>query len=184
MAKFLTRIKKIALSKRKEPFFNNFIMKNFLIVTALALPFIVFATPAETAKTASLAVNFAQIQDLNTIEDYQMYKKGRTGDSGFRSMDYVPATYDNSSLVNKTYKKNIKEEVKRPGVILGYNCFHWKNCLKNTYKTTSGYNQSYKNFQPNISSFEKAKTRGNMRGRKNQLDGERSGLYKIERWRR
>lgn len=156
-------------------------MKNFLITTALALPFIVFATPAENTNTASLAVNFAQVQDLNTIDDYQMYQKGRTGDSGFRSMDYKPFTYDNTSLVNKMYKQNIEEAVKKPGVIFGYNCFHWKNCLKDTYKATNGYNQSYKNFQPD-SVFTKAKTRGNMRGRKNQLDGERSGLYKLERW--
>lgn len=160
---------------------HNSLMKNFLIVTALALPFIVFATPADNAETATLALNFEQVQDLNTIEDYQMHQKGRSGDSGFRSMDYVPATYDNSSLVNKTYKKNITEEVKKPGVIFGYNCFHWKNCLKATYHATNGYEGSYKKFQPTVS-FLKAKTRGNMRGRKNQLDGERSGLYKLERW--
>ena len=153
------------------------------MTTALALPLIAFATPAETTETASLAVNFAQVQDLNSVEDYQMYQKGRSGDSGFRAMDYVPFSYDNTSLVNKIYKENVVEEVEKPGVIFGYNCFHWKNCLQNAYRATNGYNESYKKYRPaSAANFTKAATRGNMRGRKNQLDGERSGLYKLERW--
>ena len=153
------------------------------MTAALALPIIAFATPAETTETASLAINFAQVQDLNTIDDYQMYQKGRSGDSGIRSMNYIPYSYDNTSLINKTYKENIVEKVEKPGIILGYNCFRWKNCLKNAYRATNGYNETYKKFKPaSFASFTKAATRGNMRGRKNQLDGERSGLYKIERW--
>lgn len=152
------------------------------MATALVLPALTFATPAETSESATLAVDYAQIQDLNTIEDYQMHQKGRTGDSGFRSMDYVPFSFDNSSLVNKLFKKNVIEEVEKPGVVFGYNCFNWKICLKDTYRATNGYDQSYKNFKPESTGFVKADTRGNMRGRKNQLDGERSGLYKIERW--
>jgi hypothetical protein len=171
----------MALSNRNI-LFNNSLMKNFLIVTALAIPFIVFATPAENTETPTLALNFEQVQDLNTIEDYQMHQKGRSGDSGFRSMDYRPFQYDNSSLINKLYKQNVTEEVEKPGVVFGYNCFHWKNCLKDAYRATDGYNQSYKNFKPDTTEFVKAETRGNMRGRKNQLDGERSGLYKVERW--
>lgn len=155
------------------------------MTTVLAFPIIAFATPAETTETPRLALNFAQVQELNTVDGYQMYQKGRSGDSGIRSMDYVPSSYDNTSLVNKTYKENIVEKVEKPGIIFGYNCFRWKNCLKNAYRITNGYNDIYKKFKPaSAASFTKAVTRGNMRGRKNQLDGERSGLYKVEHWER
>ncbi len=164
--------------------FISFIMKKLLIISALALPLISFATPAENTGTATLPLDFAQIQDLNTIEDYQMYRKGRNGDSGFRSMNYKPFSYKNEKLVNKMYKKNVEEEFKKPGVVFRRNCYHWKNCLKNSYKVTDGYSKSYKKFEPVRTGHKKPCTRGNMRGRKNQLDGERSGLYKIERWTR
>lgn len=163
--------------------FTFYRMKNLLLTTAIALPLVTFATPAETTQSASLAVNFAQVQELNTVEDFQMHQKGRGGDSGIRAMDYRPFEYDNTSLINKIYKENIVEEVEKPGVIFGYNCFHWKNCLKDAYHATNRYNEAYKKFKPaSAASFTKAATRGNMRGRKNQLDGERNGLYKIERW--
>ncbi len=177
----MTRRKNLAVSKR---IFNFQPMKKLLIVAALAFPVISFATPAETAETASLAVNMEQIQDLNTLEDYQMYRKGRTGDSGFRSMDYKPFTYNNEGLVNHLYQENIGADVEKPGVVFQHHCYHWKNCLKDSYRATNGYGRSYKKFAPTRTGYMKAKTRGNMRGRKNQLDGERSGLYKIERWRR
>ena len=157
-------------------------MKKILIVTALMLPVLTFATPAENSETATLAVDFAQVQDLDTIEDYQWHRKGRNGDSGFRAMNYRPFSYNNESLVNKMYQENVVTEVKKPGVVFGQGCFYWKNCLQDAYRSTNGYARSYKKFQPRLTDRMKEKTRGNMRGRKNQLDGERSGLYKIERW--
>ncbi len=154
------------------------------MLAALAFPVISFATPAETAKTASLAIDMAQIQELNTIEDYQLYRKGRTGDSGFRSMNYRPFSYNNEGLVNHLFQENIVGEIEKPGVVFQRRCYHWKNCLKSSYRATNGYGESYKKFEPTRTGYRKARTRGNMRGRKNQLDGERSGLYKIERWTR
>ncbi len=157
-------------------------MKKLFTLAVAILPAFAFATPAENNETASLSVYFAQVQDMNTLEDYQMFQKGRRGDSGIRSMDHKPMQYCNKDLVNKTYKENIIEEVKKPGVVFGRNCFHWKNCLKDAYRATDGYEKSYKKFEPTRAQAVKSETRGNMRGRKNQLSGERSGLYKLERW--
>ena len=80
-------------------------MKKLFTLAVLILPALTIATPAENYETAPLSVYFAQVQDLNTLEDYQMYQKGRRGDSGFRSMNHEPTHYDNENLVNKLYKK-------------------------------------------------------------------------------
>jgi hypothetical protein len=157
-------------------------MKKLFTLTALILPALAIATPADNANTASLPVCFAQIQGLNTLEDHQLYQKGRRGDSGFRSMDYIPKVYDNEKLENRTYKKNITETFEKPGIVFGRNCFHWKNCLIKSYRSTNGYERAYKKFEPTRVEQVKPATRGNLRGRKNQLNGERSGLYKLERW--
>ncbi len=157
-------------------------MKKIITIAALLLPVSTFATPAETAETATVAVNLEQIQELNTIEDYHMYQKGRNGDSGFRAMNYRPFSYNNSALVNQLYKPNIVDEIKKPGVVFGEDCGYWKTCLQKTYHATNQYNYSYKKYQPTETAFQKAWTRGNLRGAKNMLDGERSGLYKLERW--
>lgn len=158
-------------------------MKKLLIAAVLVLPALAFSTPSENAGTPSLEINFHLVKDLDNIQDYANYTKGRSGDSGFRSIDFEARSYDNSILIDKTYKKNIKNEIKKPGVIMGETCRIWKNCLKDAYRDTDGYNRIYKkavSATPELSY--KSKTRGNYRGRYNQLNGDRNGRYKITVW--
>ena len=160
-------------------------MKKTLIISLLAVPALTFAVPAETTGTAPLAVDFDMIQELNNTEDYVNYRKGRSGDSGFRAMNYRPFSYNNANLVNKTYKKNTADKMDTPGVVIGESCRWWKNCLQDTYRKTRGYNRivmKHSNAKPVISN--KAKTRGNYRGRLNQQDGAINGRYKLMHWNR
>ncbi len=169
-------------------------MKKKLIAAALLLPTLAFATPAENSGTASVVVDLDLTKELNTLEDYVHYRKGRGGDSGVRAMDFRPHVYSNENLINKTYKKNIVKNITKPGVRVGEVCVHWKNCLKATYKNTNGYGRiamkystenPYQNGEFSTENPKKswrAKTRGNYRGRYNQLDGDRNGRYKVLHW--
>jgi len=142
-------------------------MKKFILATMILAP----------ALGVVAADDFQYTDDFRTIESYNV-----TSPEAYeliRSENFTPYRYD-VRRANELVKKNIVTGIEVPGVDI-HTCLNWKSCVQRSYRSTRGYNGIYKKTGDEAKMAGFSWTRKDGQEYKNQLDGERSGLNKLER---
>lgn len=145
-------------------------MKKIILAALIVAPIVGFAAADNEALELNFNRELRNHGALNTTSP-EAYEPIRTE-------DMTPFVYGDRGE-NELVKKNV-EEIIVPGAD-ARTCLNWKTCRQRAYRASRGYNGIYKKSGDEAKMAGFSWMRKDGQEYKNQLDGERSGLNKIQR---